>query len=124
MCIRDSYKREAFLDNELADDPFSLPTPNSNKWFLLFATKRHWKEKSDIVGIEQGLEWILENYKDQGVRSLAVPALGCGLGGLEWQEVGPLMCRYLSKMDIPVSIYLPREQQSKPELLHRDFLMG
>jgi O-acetyl-ADP-ribose deacetylase (regulator of RNase III) len=118
------YKREAFLDNELADDPFSLPTPNSNKWFLLFATKRHWKENSDIVGIEQGLEWLLENYKGQGVRSLAVPALGCGLGGLEWQEVGPLMCRYLSKMDIPVSIYLPREQQIKPELLRRDFLMG
>lgn len=118
------YKREAYLDNELADDPTSLPNPNSNKWFLLFPTKNHWKEGSDIKGIEQGLEWLQNNYKKQGVKSLAVPALGCGLGGLQWQDVGPLMCKYLSALDIPVGIYLPREQPILGDQLTKQFLLG
>lgn len=118
------YKREAYLDNELSDDPTSLPNPNSNKWFLLFPTKNHWKESSDIHGIEQGLDWLQNNYAQLGIRSLAVPALGCGLGGLKWQDVGPLMCQYVSKLDIAVSIYLPREQQMSEEELTREFLFA
>ncbi|ABU56210.1 DarT ssDNA thymidine ADP-ribosyltransferase family protein [Roseiflexus castenholzii] len=118
------YKRESFVDEQLADDPGSLTKPNSNKWFLLFATKRNWRENSDIVGIENGLKWIQHNYKSEGIASLAVPALGCGLGGLDWRDVGPLMCQYLSVLDIPVAIYLPRERETPEEFLSRDFLLG
>jgi len=118
------YKRESFLDNQLADDPSMLPNINSNKWFLLFPTKEHWRSSSDINGIEQGLEWIVDNYKKENLVSLAMPALGCGLGGLDWNDVGPLMCRYLSKLDIFVSIYLPREQEVKPLYLTPKFLLG
>lgn len=118
------YKREASLDVSLADEPLSLPDPNANKWFLLFPTKRHWKEIADPAGIEQGLKWLLEHYKSEGIQSLAVPALGCGLGGLDWREMGPLMCRYLSQMDIQVSIYLPQEKDIPPEFLTPQFLLG
>jgi O-acetyl-ADP-ribose deacetylase (regulator of RNase III) len=114
------YQRELFLDDEAA----SLLTPNSNKWFLLFATKNHWKQHSDLAGIENGLKWILNNYKHLGIKSLAMPALGCGLGGLEWRDVGPLMCQYLAKLDVPVAIYLPREQQIPSEFLASRFLLG
>ena len=126
------YKREAFLDNELAYDPYTLSHPNSTKWFLLFPTKTHWRENSDINGIERGLQWVLANYKKQKVKSLALPALGCGLGRLKhalseangWREVGPLMCKYLSQLDIPVKLYLPREQQLSPEFLSSPFLLN
>jgi len=117
------YPRELFLDEELADEAASLLTPNSNKWFLLFATKNHWKQHSDLAGIENGLKWVLNNYKNLGIKSLAMPALGCGLGGLEWRVVGPLMCRYLAELDIPVAIYLPREQEIAKELLSKGFLL-
>jgi hypothetical protein len=117
-------KRETSLDYELADEPSSLSNANLEKWFLLFPTKKHWREKSDIIGIEQGLQWIQNNYKKQGIRSLAVPALGCGLGRLEWRDVGPLLCGYLSALDIPVAIYLPRERKVPEELLSKDFLLG
>lgn len=117
------YKRESYVDEQLADDPISLPQPNSNKWFLLFATKRNWRENSDIQGIEEGLKWIRANYKVEGIKSLAVPALGCGLGGLSWSDVGPLMCRYLSVLDIPVAIYLPREKEIPREQLSKSFLL-
>jgi O-acetyl-ADP-ribose deacetylase (regulator of RNase III) len=118
------YKREASLDEDLADEPFSLPNLNANKWFLLFPTKEHWKEGSDPKGIETGLGWLLENYKTEGIQSIAMPALGCGLGGLEWKDMGPLMCKYLSRMDVQATIYLPQEQQIAPEFLRREFLLG
>lgn len=118
------YKREASLDEDLADEPFNLPNPNANKWFLLFPTKRHWKERSDPQGIEKGLQWVLENYKTEGIRSLAMPALGCGLGGLDWKDIGPLMCKYLAQMDIETAIYLPQEQNIPLQFLTRAFLLG
>jgi O-acetyl-ADP-ribose deacetylase (regulator of RNase III) len=118
------YKRESFVDEELADEPSSLSTPNSSKWFLLFATKKHWRENSDMAGIEQGLQWVKDKYKIQGIKSLAVPALGCGLGGLEWKDVGPLICQHLVDLDIPVAIYLPREKEIPAEYLTGNFLLG
>lgn len=118
------YKRESSLDTELAAEPPTEPEPNSTKWFLLFPTKKHWRENSDINGIEEGLQWVKDNYKHEGVQSLAVPALGCGLGGLDWRDVGPLICQYLSELEIPVTVYLPGEQKLAPETLSPSFLLG
>lgn len=117
------YKREAFVDEELADEPDTLPKPNAVKWFLLFATKRHWRDESDIDGIEEGLRWVKENYKKEGIQSLAIPALGCGLGKLEWRDVGPVTCRQLATLDIPVVIYLPRERAIDEEFLESRYLL-
>ncbi|MDJ1171593.1 DarT ssDNA thymidine ADP-ribosyltransferase family protein [Roseofilum sp. BLCC_M154] len=118
------YKRESSVDQELADLQTPLKTPNSVKWFLLFATKRHWRENSRIEDIEAGLSWIRNNAVEQGIKSLAIPALGCGLGKLEWSQVAPLMCRYLSDIGIDVAIYLPREQQLDPKFLTPEFLLN
>jgi len=106
------YKREASTDYQLADEPESMKCLNGETWFLLFPTKRNWREDADIVGIEKGLQWVVENYREEGIKSLALPALGCGLGNLEWKQVGPLMCKYLSLLNIPVFIYLPAEKKS------------
>lgn len=118
------YKREGSLDEDLADEPLSMPNLNANKWFLLFPTKNHWKEGSDPAGIERGLQWLLDNYQAKGIQSLAMPALGCGLGGLDWKDMGPLMCKYVSRMNVQASIYLPQEQNIVPEFLTRAFLLG
>lgn len=105
------YKRESSLDEELADVGAPLVAPNAIKWFLLFATKRHWKDNSRMDDIEGGLAWVRDNFQKEGIQSLAMPALGCGLGGLDWKDVGRLMCQYLHGIDISVAIYLPREHQ-------------
>jgi len=117
------YKRESSVEHQLADDPSSLGNANSGTWFLLFPTKRHWREQSDITGIERGLAWLRDNYREEGIRSLAMPALGCGLGRLDWRDVGPLLCRYLSDFDVPVEIYLPAEKNVPGELLGPGFLL-
>jgi O-acetyl-ADP-ribose deacetylase (regulator of RNase III) len=118
------YKRERFLDEDLADEPSTLPGINAKKWFLLFATKQHWRDESDIDGIAQGLDWIKSNYKKEGITSLALPALGCGLGKLEWAHVGPLMCQTLSELDVNVVVYLPREKEIDKNLLSPKHLLN
>jgi hypothetical protein len=115
---------ELSLDYELADEPASLTNAKLGNWFLLFPTKKHWRERADIQGIEAGLLEVQKDYKRFGIESLAVPALGCGLGWLKWRNVGPLLCRYLSMLDIPVDIYLPREEKLSEELLSKQFLLG
>jgi len=117
------YKRESSLDHDLADEPQSLPNGNAGKWFLLFPTKSNWREMSDFNGIEEGLNWLTSNYKQEGIKSLAIPALGCGLGRLDWKDVGPLMCHYLKSLDINVAIYLPAERKISQEHLSKDFLL-
>lgn len=119
------YKRESSFEYELADEPLTLPAnANSETWFLLFPTKKHWREKADIEGIEAGLQWICENYKEKEFKSLAVPSLGCGLGWLDWRDVGPILCKYLFSLDIPVELYLPTERTIPQKLLSADFLLS
>ncbi|MEH2315957.1 DarT ssDNA thymidine ADP-ribosyltransferase family protein [Nostoc sp.] len=118
------YKREASLDQELADLSLPLVSSNAVKWFLSFATKRQWRENSRLEDIEGGLDWVRKNCHDIGIQSLAMPALGCGLGNLNWAEVGPLMCRYLHNIGIPVAIYLPREHQIDSKYLTNDYLLN
>jgi len=118
------YKREASFDYELADEPSTLENVNAETWFLLFPTKRHWRDDSKIEDIEAGLRWIVENYKKEGIKSLALPALGCGLGRLDWKDVGPLICRYLSALDIPVCVYLPAEHEISDKLISPEFLLS
>ena len=118
------YTVESSLDKQLADDPESLKDIILETRFLLFPTKNNWREQSSIVGIEQGLQWLRDNYKKEKIESLAIPALGCGLGRLDWRDIGPILCRYLYGMDIPVQLYLPAEKLVGDELLSKEFLLG
>lgn len=118
------FKRQKSVDLELADDPQSLYRPNDTKWFLLFATKGHFRESSKLIDIEHGMQWLVQNAEHEGIESIALPALGCGLGGLPWSSVGPLMCRYLSQLNIKSAIYLPREQNIPDDQMNEAFLLG
>lgn len=73
-----------------------------------FPTKSHWRERSRLVDIESGLADLVRVTTAEGVRSVAVPALGCGLGGLDWSRVEPLMvAAFAGVPDVEVRIYLP-----------------
>ncbi|HZY95458.1 MAG TPA: DarT ssDNA thymidine ADP-ribosyltransferase family protein [Candidatus Bathyarchaeia archaeon] len=118
------YKREKSLDYELADDPTTLNEANNQTWFLLFATKNHFSERASKQGIERGLNWIRDNCEGEGIKSLAVPALGAGLGRLDWADIGPVICQNLAALDIEVEVYLPAERAIPREQLSRDFLLS
>lgn len=76
-------------------------------WVVNFPTKDHWRSVSRLTDIEEGLEYLGRCYRDWGIESLAVPALGCSNGGLEWRVVGPTLYRHLATLDIPVELYAP-----------------
>ena len=86
-------------------------------WILNFPTKDHWREVSRLSAIVEGLEYLTKHYREWGVTSLAVPALGCGNGKLDWNVVGPTLYRYLDRLEIPVELFAPAgtpEQQREP----------
>ncbi len=72
-----------------------------------FPTKTHWRSASRIEYIEKGIKILSEKYIDWGIKSIAIPPLGCGNGQLLWESVGPLIYKYVSKWDIPVIMYAP-----------------
>ena len=59
------------------------------RYIINFPTKRHWRGKSRMEDIDSGLIALVEEIRARGIRSIAVPPLGSGLGGLEWSEVRP-----------------------------------
>jgi hypothetical protein len=72
-----------------------------------FPTKDHWRSPSRLADIERGLDHLVAHAMDWSITSLALPPLGCGNGGLEWSEVGPLIYRKLHSMPIDVEVYAP-----------------
>ena len=75
------------------------------------ATKRHWRNPSVVADVRASLQsmvWALNRYP---VSSVAVPALGCGLGGLSWAVVEPMMREELGKLNHgwTVELYLPKK---------------
>jgi len=75
------------------------------RWVLNFPTKTTWKLPSKIEYIAAGLEKFVEAYPRLGITSASFPPLGCGNGNLEWDEVRPLMEKYLSGATIPIYIH-------------------
>jgi O-acetyl-ADP-ribose deacetylase (regulator of RNase III) len=61
------------------------------RYIINFPTKKHWRGRSKLEYIQQGLQDLVEQVRALGIRSIAVPALGCGNGGLNWDDVRPLI---------------------------------
>lgn len=82
--------------------------PNSNQLIFAFPTKDHWREPSRLIWIHAGLTSMVTDLAIQECRSVAVPPLGCGLGGLAWADVRPLIEQHLSAIDgLTVEVYEP-----------------
>jgi O-acetyl-ADP-ribose deacetylase (regulator of RNase III) len=61
------------------------------RFIVNFPTKRHWKSQSRIEDIQSGLTDLITIIQQHNIRSIAIPPLGCGLGGLNWEDVKPLI---------------------------------
>jgi len=78
------------------------------RYIVNFPTKRHWRGKSRIEDIQTGLSALVGDIRARGIRSIAIPPLGSGLGGLDWSEVRPLIERAFSALpEVEVLVYEP-----------------
>ena len=87
---------------------YELAGSASPRFIINFPTKRHWKANSRIDDIEAGLKALIDEVRSRKIRSIAVPPLGCGLGGLDWAEVRPLIETAFAELpDVRVLVYEP-----------------
>lgn len=77
------------------------------KYIINFPTKRHWKENSRIEDIQSGLVSLTKEVKKLRISSIAVPALGCGLGGLRWEEVEELIVDAFKNLPEVIVVVFP-----------------
>lgn len=78
-------------------------------YIINFPTKRHWRGKSRLEDIEVGLLALGQEIERLGIRSIAVPPLGCGSGGLDWEDVRPRIEQALAALpDVQVVVYQPQ----------------
>ncbi|MEX1670453.1 macro domain-containing protein [Zhongshania guokunii] len=77
------------------------------KWIINFPTKQHWRAKSQLQWIVDGLADLRNFITEHGVRSIAVPPLGAGNGGLNWAHVKPHIDQALGDLDVNVIVYEP-----------------
>lgn len=91
------------------------------RYIINFPTKRHWRGKSRIEDIEAGLVALSSTIRERGIRSIALPPLGSGLGGLDWSDVRARIestladlpavhIRVYEPMDAPVSERMSRSR--------------
>jgi O-acetyl-ADP-ribose deacetylase (regulator of RNase III) len=77
-------------------------------YIINFPTKYHWKEKSRIENIKSGLDALITEVQQLGIKSIAIPPLGCGNGGLDWSEVKPLIEAAFAELpDMRVLLFEP-----------------
>lgn len=78
------------------------------RYIINFPTKRHWRGKSRLEDIEAGLEELVRVVKEKSIHSIAIPPLGCGLGGLEWAQVKARIENALAPLsDVRITVYEP-----------------
>lgn len=78
------------------------------RYIINFPTKRHWKGKSRLEDIESGLRTLIDVVKSYSICSIAVPPLGCGNGGLDWNDVRPLIeSAFATLPDVRVVLFSP-----------------
>jgi hypothetical protein len=77
------------------------------KKIINFPTKTDWRKPSEYSYIESGLIELSKYIQDNSIKSIAIPPLGTGNGGLEWNKVKALIEKYLSDLECDIQIYLP-----------------
>lgn len=99
------YRRDC-LNDAFADQRFTVNT-YAGRQVMCFPTKRHWRDASNLADIRRTLMRIGRYYRHYAITSLALPAVGCGKGGLHFDDVRTLIFDVLQDCELQVGIYWP-----------------
>lgn len=89
------------------------------RYIINFPTKRHWRGKSRMEDIETGLRDLVEVIHRYNIKSIAIPPLGSGLGGLDWADVKTrIEVAMESLTDVRVIVYEPKGAPATEKMVH------
>jgi O-acetyl-ADP-ribose deacetylase (regulator of RNase III)/uncharacterized protein YwgA len=87
---------------------YKIQTLNNPRFIINFPTKDDWKKPSQIGYISKGLESLIQVIQEHHLKSIALPPLGCGQGGLKWSDVFPLIKSAFKQIpDVQLLLYPP-----------------
>ncbi|WP_294196905.1 macro domain-containing protein [uncultured Sphingomonas sp.] len=93
------------------------------RFLVNFPTKLDWRDPSRLSYIETGLDALIADIRRLGIRSIALPPLGCGNGGLDWADVKPIIVEKLSVLDdVDIIVLAPRDSADEPEFVGKTTL--
>ena len=104
----DACKRKELVPGKLLavwDENLQL----GRKLIINFPTKVHWRQPSKYEYIEKGLVALRELLQKESIKSIAIPPLGCGNGGLDWSKVRPMIENSLRGLDAEILIFEPND---------------
>ncbi|PKW20529.1 type II toxin-antitoxin system antitoxin DNA ADP-ribosyl glycohydrolase DarG [Flavobacterium lindanitolerans] len=83
---------------------------SGDKIIINFPTKKSWRKPSEYSYIEAGLDDLINVINDNKIKSIALPPLGAGNGGLEWERVKKIINQKLQNLDINIFVYEPTQE--------------
>jgi len=99
---------------------FELGRLEAPRYVINFPTKRHWKGRSKLEDIQAGLKALVQEIRTRGIRSVAIPPLGCGLGGLDWSKVrSSVEEAFASSPEVLVELYEPQGVPEAEAMVNR-----
>ncbi len=109
----EEYQRAAKAQLVNVGSMFVTENPNFTgpRWIINFPTKRHWRQPSRLEWILSGLVDLEFVIRAKGIKSVAIPALGCGNGGLSWSDVKEEIAKALGSIEgVDVVVYRPTSE--------------
>ena len=108
-------RKQIRVGHVLATRNESLSGP---QWIIHFPTKKHWRQPSRLEWVRDGLRDLVRIVKENGISSIALPPLGCGNGGLNWQSVRhEIEASFQGVDDVQVIVYEPSDAyQTAPKV--------
>ncbi|EAY30457.1 macro domain-containing protein [Microscilla marina] len=105
----DLYRAACKNDEVHTGQMFVTHTDNTPGIIVNFPTKQHWRGKSKLAYVSEGLDDLAKVIAAEKMASIALPPLGCGYGGLAWTEVKRLIEEKLSEVanDVEVIVFEP-----------------
>lgn len=86
----------------------SNPVIGGPRWIINFPTKKHWRQRSQLEWIRDGLKDLARVIEERAITSIALPPLGCGNGGLDWSAVRREIIGALGELEhVDVAVYEP-----------------
>lgn len=116
--------KELVPGNMFIFDTDELFAADGPRYLVNFPTKAHWRSKSKISYVEDGLDALRLAIEEYEIESIGIPPLGCGNGGLEWADVKPLIEAKLGDLpNVDVVVFGPKSSADQPEHVNAKFEM-